>query len=99
MTKLEKREFVGIAMDLDGKWFSHCRFTNCHLAYSGELETRFEGCKVDAGNVWEFKGPALHTVKLLMALGYTALSPQPPRHGPVRGITLDQMASAKPQPN
>ena len=93
MTKFQDESFTGEVIDLDGRWFVNCKFVNCHLRYSGDAECRFENSQVADGNVWEFKGAALNTVKLLSDVGVASLTPRPYR-GPTRGITLDQNVAA-----
>src|SRR5690349_4340525 len=89
MKRIQNESFTGDVIDLDGVWFTNCRFVNCHLRYSGDSQSRFEKCHVAEGNVWEFKGAALNTVKLLADIGCTSLTSKPLR-GPTRGITMDQ---------
>ena len=64
MQKFTGQEFVGVTVDLDGKHFERCRFTNCKLIYRGGEIPIFTETSGDAG-AWEMADAADRTLNFL----------------------------------
>jgi hypothetical protein len=68
------RQFKNERVEIDGKRFTSCTFTDCDLVYSGGDVEFGPGCVVNDCRP-EFSGPARRTVLLLHALGLLSFNP------------------------
>jgi hypothetical protein len=65
LTEVADKPFNTAIVNMDGKRFTRCKFTNCKLRYTGgecewDNNTTFVACS------WEFQDAALRTAKLFM---------------------------------
>lgn len=69
------KHFKSETVEIDGKRFTSCRFTDCTLHFSGGDVEFGPGCVVEGNSRPEFSGPARRTVLLLHSLGLLTFNP------------------------
>jgi hypothetical protein len=73
MKKIVDQQFKNQRVNVEGTGFQNCRFTNCHIIYTGGTLPVFASCIFDRCQ-WVFDGPAENTIQYFALLA-TQLGP------------------------